>query len=76
VASGRAFGGTGPTPREAKEKLTKYFKFYNNYRHHQALDYKKPAEVHFAGKPVDYMNCTDNFINKVTSTIHVGSQAQ
>lgn len=64
------------TPREAKEKLTKYFKFYNNCRHHQALDYKKPAEVHFAGKPVDYMNCVDNFINKVTSTIHVGPQAQ
>jgi putative transposase len=33
--------------KEAKENLTNYFKFYNFERHHQALDYKKPAEVYF-----------------------------
>jgi len=28
--------------------LRAYFEFYNNQRYHQALDYKTPAEVHFA----------------------------
>jgi putative transposase len=32
---------------EAKERLSIYFKFYNYERHHQSLDYKKPAEVYF-----------------------------
>ena len=32
---------------EAKEKLGEYFMYYNYERHHQALDYKKPAEVYF-----------------------------
>lgn len=54
------------TIKEAKERLSNYFKFYNNARHHQALNYKKPAEIYFAGKPVDYVNCGYNFINKVT----------
>lgn len=33
---------------EAKSSLEKYFHFYNYERHHQALDYKKPAEIYFA----------------------------
>lgn len=32
---------------DAKEQLEKYFKYYNYERHHQALDYKKPAEIYF-----------------------------
>lgn len=32
---------------EAKEKLGKYFNYYNYERHHQNLEYKKPAEVYF-----------------------------
>ena len=32
---------------EAKEKLSAYFKYYNYERHHQSLNYKKPAEVYF-----------------------------
>lgn len=32
---------------EAKERLSAYFKFYNYERHHQSLDYKKPAEIYF-----------------------------
>ena len=32
---------------EARDRLRNYFYFYNYERHHQALDYKKPAEVHF-----------------------------
>ena len=32
---------------EAKEKLGQYFKYYNYERHHQGLEYKKPAEVYF-----------------------------
>lgn len=37
------------TPREARENLDGYFKFYNDKRLHQSLDYKTPAEVYFAG---------------------------
>jgi putative transposase len=33
--------------REATSQIGKYFDFYNNERHHQALKYKKPAEVYF-----------------------------
>lgn len=32
---------------EAKNRLGNYFYFYDYERHHQALNYKKPAEVHF-----------------------------
>jgi putative transposase len=32
---------------EAKDRLGKYFYFYDYERHHQALGYKKPAEVYF-----------------------------
>ena len=35
------------TPREAKQSLTDYFKFYNQERPHQALGYKTPNEVYF-----------------------------
>ena len=34
---------------EAKSRLKNYFYFYDYERHHQALDYKKPAEVYFGG---------------------------
>ena len=32
---------------EAVRELGKYFDFYNNERHHQALGYKKPVEIYF-----------------------------
>jgi putative transposase len=32
--------------REARLSLADYFRFYNTERHHQALGYKKPAEVY------------------------------
>lgn len=32
---------------EARAAIDKYFEFYNNQRPHQALGYKKPAEVYF-----------------------------
>jgi len=32
---------------EAKDRLGKYFYFYDYERHHQALNYKKPSEVYF-----------------------------
>jgi putative transposase len=35
---------------EAKEKLSTYLNFYNYERHHQSLDYQKPAEVYFGKK--------------------------
>jgi putative transposase len=33
-------------PREAREGLRAYFRFYNEQRLHQALDYRTPAEVY------------------------------
>ena len=36
------------TPREAREGLRDYLRFYNEQRVHQSLDYRTPAEVYFA----------------------------
>ena len=36
-------------PVEARQSLRAYFRFYNEQRPHQALDYRTPAEVYFAG---------------------------
>lgn len=38
--------------KEAKGRIKIYFKFYNTERHHQALDYKKPADI-YLNKVVD-----------------------
>jgi putative transposase len=35
------------SPREAREELRDYLRFYNEQRLHQALDYQTPAEVYF-----------------------------
>lgn len=68
------------SPVEAKEKLGKYFNFYNYGRHHQALDYKKPAEIYFNKVwPVDYVNCMNNNLlvpRNVIHPINVGPQEQ
>ena len=32
---------------EAKKRLGIYFNFYNTERHHQSLNYKKPADIYF-----------------------------
>ena len=34
-------------PLEAEKSLKEYFKFYNEERGHQSLDYKTPAEIYF-----------------------------
>jgi putative transposase len=36
---------------EARQGLTAYFRFYNELRPHQALDYRTPAQAYFAGHP-------------------------
>ena len=36
------------SPREARERLRKYLRFYNEQRVHQSLEYRTPAEVYFA----------------------------
>ncbi len=64
------------SPNDAKWCLTNYFTFYNNDRHHQALNYMRPAEIHFAGQPMDYINYVYNLKGKVTPVINVGPQAQ
>ena len=38
------------SPREACRELTEYLRFYNEGRLHQALDYRTPTEVYFAGE--------------------------
>jgi len=45
---------------DAKNNLEKFFRYYNFERHHQGLDYKKPAEVYFN-------NLTDKPANLWTS---------
>lgn len=35
------------TPLEARRGLEGYFRFYNNIRPHQSLDYRTPAQVYF-----------------------------
>jgi len=37
-------------PVEARGELRRYFRFYNEERPHQALQYRTPAEVYFAGQ--------------------------
>jgi putative transposase len=32
---------------EANQGLTEYFKFYNERRKHQSLDYRTPAQIYF-----------------------------
>jgi len=34
------------TPQEARQSLERYFRFYNEKRYHQSLDYRAPAEVY------------------------------
>ena len=36
------------SPRQAREELKDYLRFYNEQRLHQSLDYRTPAEVYFA----------------------------
>ena len=36
--------------KEAREEISKYFKFYNYERPHQSLNYRTPAEIYFAEK--------------------------
>ena len=36
------------TMGEAQEGLKRYFRFYNNERFHQSLDYRTPREVHLS----------------------------
>jgi len=35
------------SPRELRNKLTRYFDFYNHERYHQSLKYLTPAQVHY-----------------------------
>jgi putative transposase len=39
------------SPKEARQRLSSYFEFYNHQRLHQSLDYRTPAQVYSAGTP-------------------------
>ncbi|MBA2677346.1 MAG: transposase [Ktedonobacteraceae bacterium] len=36
------------SPRQARQELAAYLRFYNEQRIHQSLEYQTPAEVYFA----------------------------
>ncbi len=36
------------SPRDARHGIAQYFTFYNSERPHQALDYRRPADLYFA----------------------------
>jgi len=40
--------------REARERLTEYFAFYNRQRGHQSLDYRTPDEVYFGARADEF----------------------
>lgn len=40
--------------REARERLTEYFAFYNRQRDHQSLDYRTPDEVYFRARAPEF----------------------
>ena len=54
------------TMKEAREGLKEYFKFYNNERYHQSLDYKTPWQVYIKGlkKIVDFKKHENNLLWK------------
>ena len=35
------------SPREARQSLIEYLKFYNEERFHSSLNYKTPAQIYF-----------------------------
>ena len=43
------------SPREARNGISSYLKFYNERRIHQSLDYRCPADVYQTERPVDLM---------------------
>jgi putative transposase len=38
------------SPKEARQNLTRYLRFYNDERPHQSLEYRTPAEVYFGSE--------------------------
>jgi len=44
------------TPKEARIEIGKWFKFYNDERPHQALDYKTPRQFFAANQPCAYVD--------------------
>jgi putative transposase len=46
-----------PTPRDARQGLSRYFLFYNGERPHQALGYQTPATVYFQPATASALTC-------------------
>ena len=62
------------SPREARQGLSRYFKFYDHERPHQALEYRTPAEVYFGKNRISAdgsvgCGCVDNG-SPVAHSIH------
>ena len=58
--------------KDAKAGLENYFNFYNLERHHQHLDYKKPADVYFNKViPLEYINKRNNRLLVPCNPTHV-----
>jgi len=60
---------------ELKTAIRQYIEFYNTERPHQALDYKTPAELYFAGEEPSMDMCT-NLFAKSSQILHTYPQAQ
>ena len=50
--------------KELKEDLKNYFHFYNHYRFHQTLDYKKPMEVYDKKRYLQIVKRNETVVNR------------
>jgi putative transposase len=55
------------TPREARQHLSRYLRFYNEERPHQSLGYKTPASVYFGSSQINPKEGEESNLKKVLS---------
>jgi putative transposase len=60
------------SPREARQNLTRYLRFYNEERPHQSLEYRTPAEVYFGSENKKHQR-QDSIMKGEKSTLSTGN---
>ena len=60
------------SPREARQNITRYMRFYNEERPHQSLDYRTPAEVYFSCENEKHQR-NDSIMKGEKSTLGMGN---
>jgi putative transposase len=55
------------TPREARQRLSRFLSYYNEGRPHQSLGYRTPAEVYFGTQKQDLLKGAEPNLYKVCS---------